>query len=98
MISLEDIKRKYVKLYKNLRNYIWSYEVIECLAYLENYLFHRFPDMKQCRNQLNRLYNLCKKTIEEDENLKDSFNQLKELIEEHEVEFSYVPINYLEEV
>ena len=97
MSSVEDARRKYIKLYKQLRKYVWTFETVECLAKFEAELLQRFPDMTKCRSMFNTLYNLCQETCKEDEDLQEQFDNFKKFIEENEIDFAYVKKNYSEE-
>ena len=96
MISNIDIKRSYIDLYKNLRNYFWDYYFVKDLVEFEDSILVKFPDMKRVRNILQRLYNHCKHVREEDECLQDSFSNMMDLVNNNDCEFSYIVSNVKE--
>lgn len=93
MICHNDIERGYIDLYTQLRNYIWSYDFVECLACLEDEVFNRFPDMKSMRSIFNKLYNLCYNTRKDNPDLEDNLLKFKNLIESDDCDYSYLVIN-----
>lgn len=96
MICRNDIEKAYVALYALLRNYIWDYDFVESLAYMEDATFDRFPDMTNLRNLSNKVYNRCRETMNEDEELKKRFDSYKKLIEDNDCNYSYIIINVQE--
>ena len=49
MISAVDIQNAYINLYKELRKYIWSAEMVEAIVDLEIAVYETFPDMNRIR-------------------------------------------------
>ena len=92
MISSIDIRRLYINLYKELRNYFWDYNFIKLLLELEEVALNKFPDMKKLRNLTDKLYNEAKSARD----LQNIFLKFKQLIEENDCAFSYLTLNIKE--
>lgn len=69
MLSLVDLKKYYIKLYEEIRNYIWNFNTVQHLAELEISVFRRFPLLSEVRNNFNQLYSCIRRICEEDEDL-----------------------------
>lgn len=81
MISLQDLKRNYVKFYTEVKNYIWPFDAVKDLAELEVAIFDRFPDMHNVRNLFNRFRSDIYNEIYEYEELKEAVDKFQEFIE-----------------
>lgn len=93
MISNVDIRRLYINLYKQLRNYFWDYNFVKTLVDLEDACLRRFPDMTDVRRISLRLYNLCPDTRKNDEDLQSAFSDFRNVVENNDCEYAYVPVN-----
>lgn len=80
MIDLPDLKKYYVKMYEEIRNYIWDFNTVECLAELEVSVYRRFPDLSEIRNKFNRFYLCISNICEDDEELNNAVISFKNLI------------------
>ena len=90
MISSAEIQSAYVNLYRNIRNYIWDFKTVECLAELEIAVYTSFPDITDVRNKFNQLYIDIRSQFEEDEEFKKAAEEFKELIEKDETFYSKI--------
>lgn len=81
MISMNDLETSYIHMYKDLRNYIWGFDTVETLADLEIATFSRFPDLEKVSNLFNKLYQDIREICAEDEDLNNSVEKFRTLIE-----------------
>lgn len=88
MITLSDLKRQYVKLYSEVRNYIWPFDTVEDLANLEIAIFSRFPDMHEVRNLFHKFHSDIFKEIHEYDELKEAVDKFQEFIDQNEEIYS----------
>ena len=49
MLNSSELQQSYIKLYKALRNYIWPYNKVELLGFLEVAVYDRFPDIDKVK-------------------------------------------------
>jgi hypothetical protein len=80
MLSSIDLKKYYVEMYEELRNYIWDFPTVEYLAELEVAVFQRFPDITTVRTCFNRLHDCIRQICFEDEYLEEAVKNFKDLI------------------
>lgn len=80
MLDLVDLKKYYVNMYKEIRNYIWDFNTVECLAELEVSVFRRFPDLVEIRSKFKKFYCCISNICLEDEELDNSVISFKNLI------------------
>lgn len=82
MISFNIIQSMYTDLYRELRKYIWDFNVIEQLADLEVACHRRLPntdDILRCYDKLNRSVSEVAREDEDLRNALDAFyNKLTE--------------------
>lgn len=83
-----ELEIAYTNLYRNLRNYIWEFSTVEKLVELEISIYKAFPDRDTIKNNLSSLYYDIKETLKEDEDLRDSYEKLKTIIESDETFYS----------
>jgi len=88
MISLQDLKRNYVKLYSEIKNYIWPFDTVEDLANLEIACFNRFPDIDEIRNLFRKLRSDMFSEIHEYDELKEAVENFQEFIDADEQIYS----------
>lgn len=82
IIDMNDISYAYIRLYRQLRNYIWPYETVEHIAELEIAVHNRFPNLDDVRNCFYRLCNDINRSEVNDEDLDRAVNQFKSRIEQ----------------
>lgn len=80
MLSLVDLKKYYVKMYSELRNYVWNFNTINHLAELEIAVYRRFPDVLEIRSKFDALYMCIRDICDEDEDLSAVVNNFKNII------------------
>ena len=88
MISLQDLKRNYVKLYSEVKNYIWPFDTVQDLAELEVAVFDRFPDMNKVRNLFNKFRTDIYREIHDYDELKEAVDDFQEFIESEDEIYS----------
>jgi hypothetical protein len=81
IIDMHDISYAYVKLYRELRNYIWPYETVEHIAELEIAVHNRFPNLQDVRTYFNLLCQDINRSDIEDEDLDRAIEQFRSYIE-----------------
>ena len=92
MLTCNDYRRAYEKLYKAMRNYIWGVDVVELLANFEVAVYDAFIDVEKAESYFNKL----KKAIhalrveEDDEDLAAALDNISKLFED--TEDQYLPI------
>ena len=80
MITSKKLQHSYNKLYANLREYIWPYNIINCIADLEVETYQSFPDSQKLRGIFNNLKVECNRLVTNDEDLERSFEEYNELL------------------
>lgn len=80
MLSLPDLKTCYMKMYSELRNYIWDFNTVECLAELEIAVYKRFPNIYEIRNKFQSFYSCIYRICLEDEYLNEVVLNFKDMI------------------
>lgn len=90
MLSLTDLKKYYIKLYQELRNYVWDFNTVRHLAELEISVFRRFPLMPEIRTNFNQLHSCISRTIQDDEYLAEAVNNFKSLIDSSDSFYSMI--------
>ena len=108
MLSLQDLQRAYIKLYKKLREYIWDVSTVEDIAELEVAVYHRFPDIHAIRSHTNKLRSDIRDVINaersqrniyaDDYTLEDAINDFEELINSEDSNEIYSPLVKVMEV
>lgn len=95
MISAVDIQNAYIKLYEQLRKYIWAGDVIEKIADLEIAVNEIFPDMNDIRKIFKGLKPEMYQIIIDDEDFKEAVDKFEEVIKE---EVGYGRLEKVQEV
>lgn len=108
MISLQDLERAYVKLYKKLREYIWDVPTVKDLANLEIAVYNRFPDINEVRQCTDKLRSDIQDVINRERSqpkiysdvytLDDAFSDFGNLIHSEEANEVYAPLGKVMEV
>lgn len=80
MLSLPELRKYYIHLYEELRNYIWDFNTVQHLANLEISLFRRFPLLPEVRANFNRLYQCISQVCDEDEYLDEAAKNLRDIL------------------
>ena len=88
MISSKQLQNAYNALYKCLREYIWPSNVVSYIADLEISVYRAFPDLKEVRNRYNQLKTSCFRYIDDDEYMKELFEDFREILESSDVLYS----------
>lgn len=99
MISSQDFRNSYEDFYRDLREYLWPYSVLEELAEVEVDIFTSFIDFEKLQKDFKKLSQSIKEALAEDELLSKSYANLSKLIEnEYEPNDQYLIIQRVEEV
>lgn len=80
MMALTDLKKGYVKMYEEIRNYIWDFNTVKHLADLEISVFRRFPHLPEVRSNFNQLFSCISRICGEDEYLAEAVENFRALI------------------
>lgn len=97
MISSQDFRNKYEPFYDAMRLYLWPYDVLEVLANVEVEIYTDFIDRDKLLSDFNKLKNMIRETLNEDENLQKACTDLEEVIND-ETSDSYYLINRVNEI
>lgn len=81
IIDMQDISHEYVRLYRELRNYIWPYDTVEHIAELEIAIHNRFPNLQDVRKYFNLLCQDINRSEVDDEDLDRAIKQFESCIE-----------------
>jgi len=90
----KELKKGYIKIYKQMMKYIWSFQTVEILADLEVSVCNVFPIMSDVRNNFYRLETAVRNELKDNEDMKDAFDAFKEIIKS---EVSFANITFVEE-
>lgn len=93
MISSTDIKRSYVKLYRQMRDYLWDYQTVCALARVESEALVRFPNVRKLRNALYELGSFLYRCRQYDEDLDVAYRNMQRLLESDGYLYAYLPVN-----
>lgn len=88
MIASVGIQNKYLDLYKIMRNYLWDVDTLENLSDVEVEIFTRFVDKSKLQHAIRRLKRDIQPTFSDDEELKDAFTDLEELIDSIDTQYA----------
>ena len=96
MINCADIQKKYIELYKCVRDYIWEFHVVEALADLEVACFMACPNVSEIKRCLLVFKSLVKDVALEDEDLSKALDSFEDLVSSEEP--AYSKLNKVKEV
>ena len=98
MHSASEFQILYIKLYTQLRKYIWDYSIVVQIADLEVAVYTAFPELNVVARCFDALRASVSRTdvYREDEELKEAFEEFDEAVET--VDNLYLPITTFEEV
>lgn len=89
MVSCRELQNAYLNMYKELRNYIWGFNIVENLAELEINVYSAFPDVSKLKVQFNNLYLGIKSVLSEDEELRKSVEAFQESLNNIDDDFFF---------
>lgn len=55
MITATELQQSYINLYRQLREYLWPFNIVELIAELEIECYSSFPQVSRLRNLFSRL-------------------------------------------
>lgn len=92
MLSAKQIQNSYIKLYKQLREYIWPYEVVKDIANLEISCFQTFPSLDDIKLNLSKLKQKCLRylDIDDDQLVLEEFDDMSELLDSEDTLFAKI--------
>lgn len=90
MISLQDLTRQYVKLYKCLREYIWPFDIVADLAELEIAVYNRFPDIDEVKSKFDKLYRDIELECKADKELDEQVKAFRRVIDSQDIVYSKI--------
>ena len=91
IIDMHDISYAYIRLYRQLRNYIWPYETVEHIAELEIAVHNRFPNLQDVRKYFYLLCQDIRRSDVEDEDLDKAVEQFKSYVDSDDVVYATLP-------
>jgi len=80
IFSSQQLRNEYEKFYEAMRRYLWSFDGLKALAYVEDDIYTSFVDFDKLQSHLSKLYAFIKDTCKDDEKLNKSYNALIDLI------------------
>lgn len=80
MISAQDFRNKYEKLYNEMRLYLWPYDILELLGNIEVNIYSAFIDRDKLYNDYSKLETLIREDLSENDELKKAYDDLGDLI------------------
>ena len=84
-----ELQNLYVKMYSQLRNYIWGLDTVEKIAEIEMQIYSAFPDCARLQKLFASLYDDVHPMFEEDEELEEAMNAMKNEIQDLEEGFFF---------
>ena len=81
MILSTQIQSYYNNLYKELRKYFWSFNIVEHIANLELECYKAIPKIDNIRKYLEKLKRSCNEELKTDEDLKNAYELMCNYIE-----------------
>jgi hypothetical protein len=88
---------EYVNLYKIIRNYIWDFKTVCQIADLELSCYESCPNIGNIKVRLQTLKQSMFNTIQDDDDLREAFEQFEELLEDSNNTY-YCPLERVNEV
>lgn len=82
MISSQEIQQAYNDLYVEMRNYIWSFPVVNILAEFEIACYETCPDLDKVRKLFDALKREVTEVLREDDTFKDAFDAFESLVKD----------------
>ena len=79
MLSAKKLQNQYIKLYEQIRKYLWPFETVRYIAELEESVYKRFPDINYIRNVLRFLESEMMHELRDDEELREEFDKITEI-------------------
>ena len=101
MITTNDLQRLYVDMYKQIREYLWPFRIVEALADLEVACYKAFPDIDEVKKIFTRLSSEIRFQAdkEEDEDLLKSLEKFQKFLDdEDKIDGIYSKLNSVREV
>lgn len=91
MITSNQLQLAYVDLYAQLREYIWTFDVLVLIGNLEIEIFNRFPNISKVKSALDRLKVTIQSTINEDDLLKESIDNMYTILSDSDTIYADLP-------
>ena len=70
MHSAQVFRNRYIDLYKELRKYLWDFDVICVIADIETEVYKIFPDILKLQGLVDKLRRLIFEVVREDPEMK----------------------------
>lgn len=96
MTANTELQNLYMKLYHQVRKFIWDVEVVTCLANLEVSIFNAFPDISEARRNFHRFRSKVSFMEREDEELRQCLNDLQSKLDD--LKEVYAKLDQVQEV
>ena len=108
MISSKSLQREYIKLYKQMRNYIWDVETVSDLANFEVEVFTTFPNLSEIRRLFQKLKSDVRDIIDDEKDdyalydddvtLESAFDDFDKLLNYENTDELYANLSAVQEV
>lgn len=92
MVNRTEIENAYIRLYTQIRKYIWSYDEVELIAKLESAAMQAIPDINHIRFCLEALYRFTNERIQTDSDLCDAYTDMYDLLKDEHASYSDIQI------
>lgn len=96
-VSSQDFRNTYVKLYNDIRRYLWPYDVLEILSDIEVNIYSAFIDIKKLQVDFAKLRKAMQDTLKEDKLLEGYVDKMQKLLDD-ETAGSYLRLPRVNEV
>lgn len=82
--SSQLFRNFYIRLYKELRKYLWDFDTVNLIADIELSAYKSFPDVAQLKLLLGRLRQNLFETLREDDELRKSLEDFEESVNDNQ--------------
>lgn len=98
MVNSNKLQINYIELYKSMRKYIWDLDAVEALAAVEVETYKSFPNIDTLRSLLDRLRMHINATMSDDDELKETFDDFYDALNDNSSNDLYSNLKSFKEV
>lgn len=98
MVNSNKLQINYIELYKSMRKYIWDLDAVEALAEVEVETYKSFPNIDTLRSLLDKLRMHMKSTMSDDDELKGTFDDFYDALNDNSSNDLYSNLKSFKEV
>lgn len=98
MVNSNKLQINYIELYKSMRKYIWDLDAVEALAAVEVETYKSFPNIDTLRSLLDRLRMHINATMSDDDELKGTFDDFYDALNDNSSNDLYSNLKSFKEV